>query len=224
MFVRGEQALPSGAPLWYHKNSECLHAWFSSLDGDQSCCNSWCNTDGRERAILVKVSGASNLIPPLICSGTSRVQLPGQTVAEDAEHLSPFSHAQGDFLLLLLSVSLVVSFPFMFTPVWPLGGVLGKWVEPRQGTFGSRQLVFSAAFLWIHACLCFYITAGVTPSLLLCWRVLLKPLTSLFNKICLNTASTLKRFQKSPGRVEEIVCWCFSSRLAGILAPLRISS
>lgn len=66
---------------------------------------------------------------------------------------------------------------------------------------------FFAAFLWMHACLGFYITAGVTSSLVLCWRVLLKPLTSLFNKICLNAASTPRRLQKSPGRVEEIMCW-----------------
>lgn len=35
-------------------------------------------------------------VPPLTCSGTSRAQLPGQAAAEDAEHLSPFSRAQGD--------------------------------------------------------------------------------------------------------------------------------
>lgn len=46
--------------------------------------------------MLVKVSGASDFIPPLTCSGTSREQLPGQAAAEDAEHLSPFSPAQGD--------------------------------------------------------------------------------------------------------------------------------
>lgn len=135
-------------------------------------------------------------LPPLTCSGATRLRGGDQLTT-----LNIFLRAQGDCLACS-------SFSF-YPHTHQASGLAsrGGWAEPRPRTFGSWRLASPLAFPWVSVCFCFYITTRITSSLVLCWRALLKPLTSLFNKRCLNAASTLKRLV-----------------LLDVLAPLRISS
>lgn len=79
-----------------------------------------------------------------------------QAASEDAELLPPVSHSQRDCLFLLIPVSLVVYFPFIFTPI-RLRGVHRKWGEPRPH--------ISVTFLWILSLVLFYFVYSETFDL-----------------------------------------------------------
>lgn len=109
--------------------------------------------------------------------------------SEDAEHLPPVSPARRDCLFLLIPAALVVYFPFISAPI-RLWGV--HWSQ------GHLYLQLSSGFVSVCPFSLAYI---ISCTLLVCT---LKPLTSLFNKLCLNAMSPLQFVESS-----KHPCRCF---------------